>query len=143
MASKVYIDREFSCQASELYKWLTTPQLIARWFGPKGFGIGSTGTDLQVGGDYHIEMIKPEGNRFFVRGQYELIEPPSRLVFSLYYDGTESAPPPSRVMINIEDLSPSSCRLSLIHAFDILPEDIDKRTEAWKYMMGRLAELTA
>jgi len=117
---------------------MVKPKLLAKWFGPKHLSTGLIESDLIVGGNYRIELLKVQGNRFFIEGHYIEIEKPTKLVFSFKYEGLVNAPPDSVVTIIIEEIKPSISKLSLIQKFELIPTDVENRTKAWENMFEKL-----
>jgi uncharacterized protein YndB with AHSA1/START domain len=52
---------------------------LARWCGPKGFSAPSVELDVRAGGSYRIEMQPPEGDAFFLSGEFCEVDPATRL----------------------------------------------------------------
>jgi uncharacterized protein YndB with AHSA1/START domain len=62
--------------------WTEARHLIA-WWGPNAaVNCPSAEVDLRVGGRYRIANRFPDGRLLWIVGEFEVIEPPSRLVFS-------------------------------------------------------------
>ena len=53
----------------------------ARWWGPKGFTNPRCEIELKPQGAIHIDMRAPDGTVYPMGGEFEAIDPPSRLVF--------------------------------------------------------------
>jgi uncharacterized protein YndB with AHSA1/START domain len=70
--------------------WTEARHLIA-WWGPNtGVTCPSAEIDLRVGGRYRIANRFPDGRLLWIVGEFEVVEPPSRLVFS-WQVGTQPA----------------------------------------------------
>ena len=136
--TNIYISRTFNCSTKQLFDWMVNPKLLAKWFGPKHVSTGMIESDLKVGGNYRIELLKVQGNRFFIEGQYIEIEKPTKLVFSFKYEGLVNTPPDSVVTIIIEEIEPSISKLSLIQKFELAPPDVENKTKAWENMFEKL-----
>lgn len=78
----------------------TTPEQLQVWFGPRGVKCTSAQVDLRIGGAYRLENRRSDGTVVNIRGVYETIEPPRRLVFSWMIDDANS--PPSRVIVELQ-----------------------------------------
>lgn len=141
--TKVYVNRTFNCTAETLFEWLTQPELIAQWFGPKHLKTGKVSSNLQVGGNYSIELLKPNGDVIGISGAYEIIDPPVRLRYTSIYFGLDPAPPDGVVTITLEDLEDGRCALSLVQAFEVVPQDMPTRTQAWEHMFETLGILVS
>ena len=64
----------------------TDPKELAKWWGPEGFTIPSLEFDPRVGASYRIEMRPPEGDSFYLTGEFREVEPPSRLAFTFVWE---------------------------------------------------------
>jgi uncharacterized protein YndB with AHSA1/START domain len=53
--------KTFEADPGFVFKSLTHPELIKKWFGPHGYTCPLVEVDLRLGGHYHIEMKPPEG----------------------------------------------------------------------------------
>ena len=62
------------------------PDELAKWWGPEGFGVGSLDFDPRVGETYRIEMQPPEGDPFYLGGEFRQVDPPGRLAFTFVYE---------------------------------------------------------
>jgi uncharacterized protein YndB with AHSA1/START domain len=79
------ISRVFDADIETVFRAWTDPEMLARWFGPEGVDTSSVKVDLNTGGQYEIIMQSPEGEvRHY--GEYVLIEPPEKLVFTWVLD---------------------------------------------------------
>ena len=136
--NRVYIKRTFNCSTQELFNWMVQPNLLAKWFGPKHLSAGIIESDLKIGGNYRIELLKDQGNAFFIEGQYLEIDEPSKLVFSFKYTGLPHRPPDSIIKIIIEEIESSVSKLSLVQKFELIPSDMENRLRAWENMFEKL-----
>ena len=59
---------------------------MVRWWGPAGFTVPSLEFDPRVGGGYRIEMQPPEGDAFYLAGEFREVDPPARLAFTFVYE---------------------------------------------------------
>ena len=55
----LHLERRFPAARGLVYRMHTDPELLARWWGPKGFSVPGIDQDLRVGGEYRIEMQPP------------------------------------------------------------------------------------
>ena len=56
--------------------------------------------DLRVGGNYRIEMTRPDGQSHVAIGQYHEIEEPNKLVYSWRWEDAEG--PDTMITVNLE-----------------------------------------
>jgi len=76
------IEKTFDAPIDLVWEAWTSPEHIAKWWGPKGMETRIVKHDLVVGGAWEFAMTMPDGNDFIGEGIYSAIEKPSRLVTS-------------------------------------------------------------
>ncbi len=141
--NNVYLNETFNCSPNELFKWMVEPHRICQWFGPKLLKVGRVETDVSLGGAYRIELLKPNGESFFIQGEYLEIEIPTKLSFTFAYIGLHNAPPNSVVKISLKAIDKNVSQLSLIQKFHTAPPDMEQRAKAWKGMLSKLEKMVA
>jgi uncharacterized protein YndB with AHSA1/START domain len=75
------ITRVFDAPRALVFRAWTETQHVAQWWGPKGFTNPVCEMDLRVGGELRIHMRAPDGVVYPMKGVFEEILPPERLVF--------------------------------------------------------------
>jgi uncharacterized protein YndB with AHSA1/START domain len=83
---RVHVERLLPAPAPVVFGMHAEPERLARWWGPNGFTAPSVELDLRVGGRYRIEMQPPEGPSFSLTGEFQAVEPPTRLVYTFVYE---------------------------------------------------------
>ena len=78
--------RALPAQPRLVFAAFTNPNELATWFGPQGFTVPSARVDPHVGGAYRLEMRPPEGDTFYLGGEFREIDPPARLAFTFAYE---------------------------------------------------------
>jgi uncharacterized protein YndB with AHSA1/START domain len=68
--------------AQHLFDVWTQPEHIKRWWGPANVTCIEATVDLRIGGGYRLGNRFPDGNVLWIVGQFEVIEPPHKLVYS-------------------------------------------------------------
>jgi uncharacterized protein YndB with AHSA1/START domain len=53
-----------------VYRALTEPGELARWWGPHGFSVPNIEFDVLIGGSYRIAMQPPGGEIFYLSGEF-------------------------------------------------------------------------
>lgn len=136
--SKVYVTRTFQCSAEVLFDWLTRPELIMQWFGPKNLKVHKAVTSVKVSGSYRFDLGKDNKDLFAITGEYLDIVRPERIVFSYRYEGLSEPPPPSKVRILLKQLNPDVTSMMFTQEFEEPPPDMETRDQAWKLMFEKL-----
>jgi uncharacterized protein YndB with AHSA1/START domain len=77
----VVIARVFDAPRDLVWKAWTDPNMMAQWWGPKGFTNPVCDLDVRVGGAIRIHMRAPDGTVYPMTGTFREIVAPARLVF--------------------------------------------------------------
>jgi uncharacterized protein YndB with AHSA1/START domain len=70
----------------EVFRLFTDPDELAKWWGPAGFTVPSLDFNPAVGSSYRIEMQPPEGEAFYLTGEFREVDPPTRLSFTFVWE---------------------------------------------------------
>jgi uncharacterized protein YndB with AHSA1/START domain len=70
----------------EVFRLFADPDELARWWGPAGFTVLSLDFNPVVGSSYRIEMQPPEGDAFYLTGEFREVDPPTRLSFTFVWE---------------------------------------------------------
>ncbi len=139
------ITRLIKASPEKVFKAWTDPSLLTRWFGPHGVTTTAAKVDLRIGGKYQFTMQEPDGTRHHPNGEYRIIDPPKKLVFTWILDGqgcsgSDGHHAETLVTIELEDVN-GSCRLTLTH--DFLPSEESKAAHnmGWTGSLDRLEAL--
>jgi uncharacterized protein YndB with AHSA1/START domain len=74
------ISRSFDASRELLWKALTEPDRMMKWWGPKGFPAAAAKMDFRPGGRYLYGLKTPDGGTMWGRFIYREIEEPSRII---------------------------------------------------------------
>jgi uncharacterized protein YndB with AHSA1/START domain/catechol 2,3-dioxygenase-like lactoylglutathione lyase family enzyme len=85
-ATDIVLTRDFDAPRELLFEALTTPELLVRWYGARGWNLVICEVDLRVGGAWRFVSRGPTGDTMTQRGVYREIHPPDRLVFTEVFD---------------------------------------------------------
>ena len=87
---------------------LSEPNELAKWWGPQGFTIPSMDFDPRVGATYRIEMHPPEGDPFYLIGEFREVDPPARLAFTFRWEDPDPDDVETAVELSFRDLGGST-----------------------------------
>jgi uncharacterized protein YndB with AHSA1/START domain len=76
------IVRVFDAPRELLFRAWTDPKMMARWWGPRGFENPACELDVRVGGALWIVMRGSDGTEHPMKGVFQEIVPPEKLVFT-------------------------------------------------------------
>jgi uncharacterized protein YndB with AHSA1/START domain len=83
---EVLLTRVFDAPRELVWDAFTKPELLKRWFGPRGWSLAVCEVDLRVGGSWRYVMQGPEGQKMGMRGVYREIVRPERSVHVESFD---------------------------------------------------------
>lgn len=86
----------------QIFRMMTEPTEVARWWGPQGFSTPEIELDLKVGGGYRLAMQPPVGELFHLSGEFLKIDAPGRLVYSFRWDEPEPDDRETVVMLTLD-----------------------------------------
>ncbi|HSY27331.1 MAG TPA: SRPBCC domain-containing protein [Burkholderiaceae bacterium] len=78
---ELLLERKMPFARELVWKAMTDPEHVNRWWGPNGFRNEGVVMDFRVGGAWTFEMVGPDGTRYPSHSVFKEITPPSRLVF--------------------------------------------------------------
>ena len=81
--------RDIAAAAPVVFRAFTAPDELAKWWGPEGFTIPNLDFDPRAGNEYRIEMKPPEGESFFLTGEFREVDPPTRLAYTFVWEPPE------------------------------------------------------
>jgi len=84
------------------------PNELAKWWGPEGFSIPSLDFDPRVGESYRIEMQPPEGDAFYLTGEFREVDPPARLAYTFVWEDPDPDDVETLVSLSFRDLGEST-----------------------------------
>ena len=83
---EIVLTRVFDAPRNLVFYAFTKPELLKRWFGPRGFSLVVCEVDLRVGGSWRFVLRGPDGKDMGMRGVYREIAPPGRSVHTESFD---------------------------------------------------------
>jgi uncharacterized protein YndB with AHSA1/START domain len=82
----VELSRIVQAPPQRVFEAMTEPEQVAEWWGPNGFTCPEVRLEVKVGGSYRIAMQPPEGQRFYLTGEYLEVQPPCRLAYTFRWE---------------------------------------------------------
>ena len=113
------ITRWFDAPPALVWKAVTTPALVARWWAPPCVEMLSCEMDVRVGGQWRFKIRSPRGEAGF-HGEYREIAAPTRIVQTFIFD-----PFPDSPALETMTLVAEGARTRLI--IDVLHDSVQSR----------------
>ena len=83
---EIVLTRVFDAPRHLVMEAFTKPELLKRWFGPRGYELVVCEVDLRVGGAWRFVLRGPDGKDMGMRGVYRELSPPDRMVHTESFD---------------------------------------------------------
>ncbi|MEV5106812.1 SRPBCC domain-containing protein [Streptomyces massasporeus] len=140
---RVRLRRALDGSCPEVFRELTDPRELARWWGPDGFTIPSVESDLRPGGAYRIAMRPPEGELFYLVGEFLEVEPPERLAYTFRWEDPDPEDRETVVTLSLHDIDAARSELVLDQGDFASERRRALHEEGWSQGLGKLGELLA
>ena len=102
------LERVLPAPAPAVYEAFTDPAQLSRWWGPQGFTIPSLDFEPRPGAAYRIGMQPPEGEPFYLAGEFREVDPPRRLAFTFRWEDPDPDDVETLVGLSFRDLGGST-----------------------------------
>jgi uncharacterized protein YndB with AHSA1/START domain len=109
--------RIFDAPREIVFAAFSDPKHLAQWWGPNGFATTTSAFDFCPGGVWRFVMHGPDGRDYQNRITFDVIEPPSRLVYQHTGDA-DVEPVKFTQSLTFEDLGSGKTRLIWRGAFE-------------------------
>jgi uncharacterized protein YndB with AHSA1/START domain len=93
---------------SVVFAAFSEPNELAKWWGPEGFTTASLEFDPRVGGTYRIEMQPPQGDSFYLTGEFRDVDPPARLAYTFVWEDPDPDDVETLVRLSFQNLGGST-----------------------------------
>jgi uncharacterized protein YndB with AHSA1/START domain len=111
---QILITREFDAPRQLVYKALTTPELVERWFHANRGVVKSVEIDLRVGGKWRYVSEADSFGEIGFRGEYRELVPNERIVWTEFYEGVpEGVAEEDATTVNTATLTETDGRTTL------------------------------
>src|SRR4051794_9323712 len=83
---EIVLTRVFDAPRTMVFDAFSKPELLQRWFGPRGWSLVVCEVDLRVGGGFRFALRGPDGRDMGMRGVYRELVQPDRSVHVESFD---------------------------------------------------------
>jgi uncharacterized protein YndB with AHSA1/START domain len=84
---EIHVERVFDAPRERLFAAYTDPELIPRWWGPRGTTTIVDELDAKTGGRWQFRMRNEDGSETVFRGVFREVAAPERIVQTFEWDG--------------------------------------------------------
>ena len=118
----------------------TNPDQLVKWWGPEGFTIPSADFTASVGERYRIEMQPPEGDAFYLTGEFREVEAPTRLVYTFVWEEPDPDDVDTLVVLSFDDVGETT-ELALVQGAFKTESRRSLHHDGWSESLDKLARL--
>src|SRR5919199_4337612 len=83
---EIVMTRVFDAPRDIVFDAFSKPELLKRWFGPRGWSLTVCDVDLRPGGGFRFVLRGPDGKEMGMRGVYREVNPPAGSVHMESFD---------------------------------------------------------
>jgi uncharacterized protein YndB with AHSA1/START domain len=98
------IERVLRAPPAVVFAAFTDPDELVGWWGPEGFTVPRLEFNPRIGTTYRIEMQPPEGDRFYLTGEFREVDPPARLAYTFVWEDPDPDDVETLVVLSFRDL---------------------------------------
>ncbi len=136
--SKLVVTKIIKAAPEEVFEAFTDPEIMTKWFyGHEGWTVDVSNT-LEVGGEYTVTMIKTDGKKYVHEGEYKVISPPEKLVFTWNSDFAQN----TVVTVHFRSVGDGT-EVTLEHEFLPTPEAREDHRRGWTVCLDNLEKIFA
>jgi len=84
--TEIQITREFDAPREIVFKAMTDPALLAKWWGPRRYKTVVDQLDVRPGGKWRMRNVGADGGEHAFRGEFREVTPPERIVWTFEYE---------------------------------------------------------
>ena len=134
------LDRVLPAPRPRVFRACIEPAELARWWGPQGFTTPEIDLDLRVGGRYRFGMQPPDGELFYLSGEFREVEPPERLVYTFRWEEPDPDDRETLVTMSLRDQGDST-EVVLVQSGFATEARRALHVDGWTDCLDRLQEL--
>ena len=102
------IQRVIAAAPSVVFAAFSTADELATWWGPEGFTVTSLDFKPRVGDSYRIEMQPPDGDPFYLTGEFREVDPPACLAYTFVWEDPDPEDVETLVELSFRDRGEST-----------------------------------
>lgn len=134
------LSRIIPAPRAAVYRALSDPRQLAKWWGPHGFTAPSVDFDPTVDGGYRIAMQPPDGDLFHLSGEFREVDPPETLAYTFRWDPPDPDDRETLVTLSLRELGERTAVLLTQSGF-ATEQRRALHDQGWSDSLARLGEL--
>ncbi|MEV6108766.1 SRPBCC domain-containing protein [Streptomyces sp. NPDC051940] len=142
-ALRLHMRRILRAPHSAVFRALTEPRELAKWWGPDGFTTPSAESDLRPGGGYRLAMQPPEGDLFYLVGEFLEVDPPNTLSYTFRWEDPDPEDRETVVTLSLRDIGGTSTELTFTQGDFATERRRALHDEGWTQALNKLEKLVS
>ena len=138
---KLRMRRVLPVQRPVVFRALTEPRELAKWWGPDGFATPNMESDLRPGGGYRIAMQPPDGDLFYLAGEFLEVDAPECVSYTFRWEDPDPEDQETVVTLSLQDLGGTATELIFTQGVFATERRRALHEEGWTQSLDKLAEL--
>jgi uncharacterized protein YndB with AHSA1/START domain len=134
------LTRTLPGERATVWRAMTDPSELPKWWGPKGFTAPEVDFDPRVGESYRIAMQPPEGDLFHLDGEFRQVEPPGHLSYTFAWDPPDPDDRETLVTLVLEDRGDQT-EVSFTQGEFATEERLELHRGGWTDSLDKLEQL--
>jgi uncharacterized protein YndB with AHSA1/START domain len=134
------LTRRLAAPRARVFDFFARADLLAQWWGPRGFSIPSIDFIPRVGATYRIEMRPPDSDAFELTGTFREVDVPRRLAFTFQWEPADPDDEETLAQITFEAIDDSTT-VQLRQGPFKTNERHALHRDGWTKSLDKLAEL--
>ena len=135
--------RVLGAPSAVVFRALSDPLELAKYWGPEGFTIPSVDSELRVGGHYRIAMQPPDGELFYLEGEFLEVDPPRALSYTFRWEPPDVDDRETVVSLSLRDLSSASTELRFAQGDFATEQRRMVHEDGWAQTLDKLETLVS
>ncbi len=131
------VRRTINAAPARVFAAWTEPEQLRQWWGPRPVTCSAAEIDLRVGGRYRIGNRLPDGSELIIAGEFEIVEPPVRLVYT--WELEQKSKQRSRVTVRFEPRGDAT-EVVIVHERIDSEETRADHEQGWNGCLANLVE---
>jgi uncharacterized protein YndB with AHSA1/START domain len=136
------LNRILPARRDVVYRALSDPGELAKWWGPQGFTAPSVEFHPALGRSYRIAMQPPDGDPFHLSGEFRQVDPPARLGYTFRWDPPDADDRETLVTLSLRDRG-TATEVVLTQRGFATEERRALHDEGWTESLARLEQVLA
>lgn len=133
---QVVIKRIIKAPRGKVFNVFSDPEIMRKWFFPEEDWTADITNEFKIGGSYSIKMNAPNGDVYTHTGEYRVISPPEKMVFTWNSPLVQN----TLVTVTFQEVGKNT-EITLTHDLFPTKEVRDKHEHGWTGCLNNLGKL--